>query len=461
MVEKKSKFNFVLPLLLSLIVVVMYRYLNLKLILAMTVGVIAFLLVMYDIKIGIYGATFIMPILPDKLGLVMMLSLALAYFVKNVLVEHKQIKASFFGAIIGVYLLVAIIGTVTSYSFSGSLRDLGLHIGGLCYVFVLVNTIETKEDLNTLLTILMVSATLIALYGILQYFTGIEIAREWVDVESSPDISARVYSVFGNPNIFSEYLVMLTPIGVGMMWQTKSIKKKPIFTLGVAAMLLAIPLTMARGSWVAIAFAALAFVLMVDRRLLLFAIPIVIAGVFLLPDAMMNRLLSIFNFADSSTVHRFKIYQQSFEVIRDNFLGGVGFGHMPFKEVFETYSRTINMYHTHNTYLQTIGELGIGGLMVFITMMFTFVKYPILKLVKRTDDTFYRYIGAGIVAGLAGMMMHGMFESILYIPRIIYTFWMVIGIMITMVNIAENDKDIALSSASMNQSVILKRGSKD
>ena len=318
MVEKKSKFNFVLPLLLSLIVVVMYRYLNLKLILAMTVGVIAFLLVMYDIKIGIYGATFIMPILPDKLGLVMMLSLALAYFVKNVLVEHKQIKASFFGAIIGVYLLVAIIGTVTSYSFSGSLRDLGLHIGGLCYVFVLVNTIETKEDLNTLLTILMVSATLIALYGILQYFTGIEIAREWVDVESSPDISARVYSVFGNPNIFSEYLVMLTPIGVGMMWQTKSIKKKPIFTLGVAAMLLAIPLTMARGSWVAIAFAALAFVLMVDRRLLLFAIPIVIAGVFLLPDAMMNRLLSIFNFADSSTVHRFKIYQQSFEVIRDN-----------------------------------------------------------------------------------------------------------------------------------------------
>ena len=198
--------------------------------------------------------------------------------------------------------------------------------------------------------------------------------------------------------------------------------------------------------------------LLVDRRLLLLAIPIVIAAFFLLPTSILNRITSIGNMADSSIKHRFDILNVTFNVIRDNWVAGVGFGYLPFKMVFETYNRYINMYHVHNTYLQTIGELGIPAFTVFAIMLFTFIKYPILKLVKRKDDTYYRYVGAGIVAGLVGILSQGFFESILYLPRIIFIFWSVVGIMIAMVNVAGKDNNIELNS--IDQSVVVKRGNR-
>lgn len=72
----------------------------------------------------------------------------------------------------------------------------------------------------------MVSVLMVALVGIRQIFTGVVMRPEWTDVENSQDIAVRIYSVFTNPNIFAEYLVMTIPLGVGLMWYTKSKKKK-------------------------------------------------------------------------------------------------------------------------------------------------------------------------------------------------------------------------------------------
>lgn len=79
----------------------------------------------------------------------------------------------------------------------------------------------------------MVSVLMVALVGIRQIFTGVVMRPEWTDVENSQDIAVRIYSVFTNPNIFAEYLVMTIPLGVGLMWYTKSMKKKMLFMAGV------------------------------------------------------------------------------------------------------------------------------------------------------------------------------------------------------------------------------------
>ena len=102
---------------------------------------------------------------------------------------------------------------------------------------------------------------------------------EWLDTENNTDIAVRVYSVFLNPNILAEYLVLMTPLAVGMTWYTKSMRKKFLFLASTAVLLICLVMTLSRGGWVGIALAALAFVLLVDKRLILIAIPIVL-GVF-------------------------------------------------------------------------------------------------------------------------------------------------------------------------------------
>lgn len=383
------------------------------------------------IKIMLMAAAFLMPFLPDMAGLLMMYSLAAVYLVKDTMNEHSDLTKSNIDIPIILYLIIIVISTITSINFTGSLRDLALHLGGLSFVFVMVNSIKTKNAFNAIVTVLVLSATLVALYGLYQYVVGVEIDAAWLDVENNPDVRVRVYSVFHNPNILAEYLIMIIPLSVGLFWYTKKISKKIIFLGTTLIMVLAMLMTLSRGSWVGFAFSALVFILLLERRLLLSVVPISLGAVYFLPQSILNRIMSIGNFADSSIAYRFTMWDITMDIIRDYPIAGVGFGHLPFKQVFETYIRTMPIYHSHNTYLQTAVEMGIPGLLVFLFLLFVVFKYGILKLVK-CDDRYIRILSASALSSLGGVLVHGMAENVLYLPRIIFTFWIIVGLILTL-----------------------------
>ena len=441
MVRKVERNNFIVPIVLSLVLGIIYFTMGAKYFLAALVLSFGGFLSLVDFRIAIFGVTFMMPFLPNTLALLAFLGVGFLYFLRRIFIEKDTIVHNVYSGIIAVYLVVIIIQTVTSVDFLGSLRDLGLHIGGLAYIFAVVNTIKTRKDFNIFLTVLLASVTIVALIGVLQIFTGVEIRREWVDVEANPDMRVRVFSVFGNPNTLAEYLVMFTPVGVGMFWYTKDMKKKFVFGAAVASMLVCLIFTMSRGGWVGIAMAALIYCLLVDKRLLLLAIPLGLGALLFMPTSILNRIMSIGNVADSSSVHRFNIFNISYAMIKDNFIAGVGLGHLPFKKVFETYSRTINAYHAHNSFIQTFAELGFAGFVLFMVMLLDFIRYPIMKLINQTKyinrDKYFKYIGAGVVAGIIGVFTHGLAENVLYLPKIIFSFWTLVGIGAMAVNIVE------------------------
>lgn len=436
-VDKKNKL--IAPILISVFLVTIYLLLGTKFLLAALIGVAGLLLSMKDLRIAIFSLTFIMPFMPNSLALGSYAGIVIIYFLRRIFIENSDTDRNIFLALIFLYFCVIAIGTFTSVDIKGSLRDFGLHLVGIMYLFSVLNSINTKEDLHRYVVTLMMSVTLVALIGLLQVVIGVDVEREWVDKSANPDLQTRVYSVFGNPNTLAEYLVFFTPIGVALFWETKDIKKKFIYGLSVGAMLLAIVLTMSRGGWIGIMVAALVFCILVEKRLLLLAIPIGIVMLFVLPQSVINRLLSIGNFNDTSNAHRFNIWQVTWNLIRDNKIAGVGFGYIPFKEVYETYSTTLNAYHSHNIYLQTIAELGLFGFIIFMSMMATFIGYTKSALINQkfmhTQDRYFKLLGAGIIAGMMGVFMHGFVENILYLPKVIFSFWTVITISVTAMKI--------------------------
>ena len=199
---------------------------------------------------------------------------------------------------------------------------------------------------------------------------------------------------------------------------------------------------MSRGGWIGFAFGIFVFILLVEKRLLLLPIPAAIGGLFILPDAILNRLMSILNFADSSNDYRIRMWKFTLEVIRDNWLVGVGFGHLPFREAFGRYTRTMVTYHAHNTYLETMAEMGILGFIVFISFLFVLFKYTIKKLIKGNDE-YTKIITAGILSGLAAVLVQGLVENILYMPRIIISFWILVGLLITLINLKDQAQKVS------------------
>lgn len=425
--------------LCSILIAIFNLFLDTKFFLAGIIGIIGVITLFYDLRIGIFMTALLYPFMPDVIGLLMFLSMGIFHVLRKVILGKGELKVTHIGLGIALFFLLMTITTITSINLKGSLRDFGLNLAGISFLFAFVNTIDSKEELNGFISILLLSALIVSLLGIYQQFTGVQMRPEWLDVDNNPDIAARVYSVFLNPNILAEYLVFLTPIAVGITWYTKDLKKKVLFSIATVCLLGCLMLTLSRGGWLGILAAAFIFVLLIDKRLLLLSVPIIILALIFLPTKVLERISSIGSTIDSSNMYRIKIWQITLDVIKDNLIGGVGFGHLPYKQTFETYIRTMPIFHAHNTYLQIAAETGITGLFIFLLMIFSAIKEGYVKLVK-SDDKYYKYVGAGCIASIFGILTHGMFEHFLYIPRIIFTFWIVMALIITMVKLKERTR---------------------
>lgn len=440
--EFKNK-RVILPLIFGILFSILYYILPIKYFGASIVAFVAVILVFYDIRIGILSGMFVVPFLPDTLNILYMIFLVGVFSYQHVTREDVMplTKSSIDMPII-LFGIIIIISTITSISPTGSFRDLVIHLSGLGFLFVMVNSIRDVEDFNVIVTMLVFSATLVALYGLYQYVVGVEIEAAWVDVENNPDVKTRIYSVFGNPNILAEYLILTIPMSVALFWQSKKLHKKILFLGTTLIMTLALVLTLSRGGWIGFAVAALIFIVLVEKRILLSLIPLSVAAVYLLPQSIINRILSIGNLADSSNAYRIKIWDITLEIIKDNWISGVGFGHLPFKQTFETYIRTMPTYHAHNTYLQTAAEIGVPGLIAFLFFLFILFKYGVHKLIKK-DNNYIKIMGAGALAGIGGLFAHGAVENVLYLPKIIITFWILVSFILTLIRISEKEEGLS------------------
>ncbi|QIB26984.1 O-antigen ligase family protein [Caloranaerobacter azorensis] len=436
MIKTSKKMQTIIPLCLAIITCILLFSIPLKLFILIFGGILVGILSIYNINIGIAISIIGLPFIPDELSLIFIIFLVGVFLFNQLYRDDYSIRGSFMGIPIIIFVIAIIISTITSTNPTGSFRDLAIHLSALGFLFIIVNSVKNKNELNVLLTTFIFVATLVALYGLYQYKIGINIEAKWVDKASNPDITTRIFSVFGNPNIFAEYLIMSIPISISLFWTSKKILKKLIFLLISLILTIALILTFSRGGWVGFVFGVFIFILLVEKRLLLSLIPIGIISVFIIPNSVLNRIMSIVNLNDTSNSYRIRLWKITLDVIRDNWLVGVGFGHLPFKQTFETYIRTMPTYHAHNTFLEITAEMGIIGLIILLTILFVTYKYSIKNLTKQ-QDKYLKVITAGLLAGLSSVLCHGLVENILYMPKIIITFWTVIAFIFVTIRLSE------------------------
>jgi len=333
---------------------------------------------------------------------------------------------------------MVIISFLTSSYRSASLRFLIFHITCMLAVLVCVNSIKSLSQLRRILGFAVFGVLASSIFGLIQRAMGIEVDEKLVDVTVNQNIPGRVFSVFENPNSFAMVLVMLLPVCIAMALTSKG--KMLFFYAGAVVLgVVALVMTYSRGAWVSFAFGIFVMILVLRPRYVPLFIACCILALPVLPQSVFNRLLSSFNFSDTSIATRKYIYDASWALFTRNPLWGVGLGNDVVKiRIAEAgvYKAQAVYVHAHNIYLQIADEMGIFGVIAFVGSMVSGIKSGIKAVARKRADGEHRLIISGLVSGLAGVLLNGLVDYPWSYPRVMVIFWIVFALLLSGIKLA-------------------------
>ena len=394
-------------------------------------GIFGILLVLKYPVCGVYAAVFLAPLVSFSsmplagICIFTMFSLAL----KSVYTIGFKWRREGVGVTLIMFLCVLLVSCVFSFARMNSLVVWIMYFVFISFYFVIINTVDTREKLYGLLRLFVISGALVALYGVMQYVFGWTTTNAWIDEEMFEDDTMRVFSTLANPNVLGEYLLLVLPVSIVFFLKDKVRSLSKWVYMGISLiMLLCLVLTQSRGCWLGFMVSAVVFITFYEGRwwalvpLALCALP------FVLPETVVDRLLSIGDMSDSSTSYRVFIWLGAMGILRNYLIGGIGMGEAAFSEVYPLFSyNAIIAPHAHNTYLQLLVEAGLPALVVFIAMLVVYFKNTHIVYKKRHKKSRVSTIILGINAGILGFLVQSMFDYTFYNYRVMAVFFMVLA----------------------------------
>ncbi len=326
------------------------------------------------------------------------------------------------------YALVYLICTLTSVNVSSNIKGGALSLVFILFPIVLVNVVRKKRGADILTAVLVISGFAVAAIGILQLLRGATSTTKWIDESFNEDISLRVYSTLDNPNVLSEYLLLIIPLGAAMTLTAGTVNGRIASGVATAAMIAAMILTYSRGGWLGLILSVVVFLVIMDVRFIPIGLICAVILFFFLPDTILSRFQSIGNLSDTSTNYRVSIWIGTVAMLKDYWLTGVGTGIEAFRNIYPVYSQHSALaQHSHSLYLQILAEMGISGGIVFLGVIFCTVRQCASRIRRGADRTLKIRLAA-ILSGLAGFMLQSGTDYSFYNYRVMLVFWMVIGL---------------------------------
>ena len=271
----------------------------------------------------------------------------------------------------------------------------------------------------------LISAALVAADGIWQYLFSNDLQNvEWLDHRAFPELTKRAYATLENPNILGSFLVLAGSYCVGIFAPLRGGKTRIalifIFLLSTTCLLL----TYSRGNWVAFFWVLFVFAAFFYHKALLPFIGGGLGVLYLGWDMLANRLLSIFNFQDTSAELRIAYVESALAMIKEQPWGVGWYGYQFAFPDYDFYLEdpSFIMYHCHNWFLNVAAELGVIGLALLLYLLWQF--FLLAKAIRnKKTKPWMRGIACGYIASLVGLAISGLTDYTLFNLQLGMLFW--------------------------------------
>ena len=325
------------------------------------------------------------------------------------------------------YMFVYAMATLTSVTVRGSLPVGLITVSFVGFFHVLVSGIQTLRQVRFLLGAMAFTGAAVAIYGILQFLSPSTFATAWLDADMF-DFAMRVYSTLANPNVLGTYFLLVIPLAFAGLLISRTNQGRLYFLVTAGLMCVCLVLTYSRGAYLGLLFAAAVFLVLLDRRFIVPGILAVIVIFLMMPGAILHRILSIGDLADTSTSFRVFIWMGTVSMLRDYWFSGVGPGEAAWGLVYPAYAfHSIVSPHAHNLFLQIMVDAGAPGLFVFLAVLYQYFKATFAALRRRVTGA-QRTLVIASIASVVGFLVQAMTDYTFYNFRVMLLFWGVLAV---------------------------------
>ncbi len=341
-----------------------------------------------------------------------------------------------------VYFICVCLAVPLSAYPSLSGRFLMYHAGAALCVLLTVSAVRHLDDLKRLTAGGCSALAVSGAHAVYQRIQGVEIKGAYVDAALNPNMPGRVYSFYDNPNSYGTFLMLLIPLGAALALSAKNRVSRLLAGGATVLGVVALVMTYSRAAWVGFAVAAAVFVVIWRPRLIPTIAVVCVLCIPFLPSSVWDRILSIFNFSDTSTSSRFPLYEAAIRAIASSPIIGVGLGTAaPQKYIAANFMYHGNhpYVHAHNFYLELWLETGLIGLTAFCGAVIWNVKSAIRQMCKRKESP-AGMIALGAAAALCGLMVSGLADYPWNYPRVMTVFWFVFAISLAGVKVCRMEQ---------------------
>jgi len=293
-------------------------------------------------------------------------------------------------------------------------------LNGVLFFYAALHWATARARWRILVLIYIFAGIALVLYG--------AISVNW-RFDKLPVIPAQVYAFLPqlaadavHRNVLAGSLVIVAPLSMAILlfaWRSVSIWERCICIIASLLSLIMLALTQSRGALLGFGAALLILAILRWRRGWL-AIP---AGVFIIfipllfwgTGPVWEALAPFISLEGLNG--RLGIWASAVSVLKDFPLTGIGMGDYP--QVVSLFYPPLEIYqvippHVHNLFLQVAVDLGIPGLLVWLSILIlVFVSsWRIYQAGKIMPDRWVQASGAALLSSQVALCVHGMFDAV-------------------------------------------------
>ncbi|MFH1368568.1 MAG: O-antigen ligase family protein [Elusimicrobiota bacterium] len=319
-----------------------------------------------------------------------------------------------------LFLLSGAISTALSPLKLASINELYRRIFYITFALVVIKEFDSNEKLKRLFFWLYAAAYVATVYGVIQY---LDVKYFPPNPEQGLDpfiwrgaFGPRIFSTFGNPNFYGDFLVVMGPIVLADFIRTKKFHMLVLWLLITFNVIN----TFSKGAWLGYAVGIWVFAFLYigyfahgqKAKLRKVLLGMVVATLLLLSIGTYNNLR---NRPDSATFRIFT-WTSTWEMIKTNPVWGTGIG--TFYVTYPAWRRPQIFYvegrhntetdHPENEYLEVWydeGLVGFGGFL-WILATFLFISFKNMNIFNQNKTDARAFYLLGIMTALIAQLAH-------------------------------------------------------